>query len=195
MNFRHAPEALIDSGQDLGYDARAASVLRGRKGLRSYGAILNWNMDMPFVDIGKLEVFEKGVGDWRRGLGDFGGQARGHDRRRHSNRRTGRGGNCSTKRSPFSEGTQCRQGNRRRLSATPQFLINSRSPTRQSLRLRGIAPVRAGDAAYGPEGGVCERPEWIDGNSKLRHYPAPAPAAAWAQVDERGKCGYPSLTI
>ena len=33
--------------------------------MRPYGARLHGNMDMPFVDTGKLEVFEKGIGGWR----------------------------------------------------------------------------------------------------------------------------------
>jgi hypothetical protein len=56
-------EAVIDSVRDLGYDA--AKVRRRRKALRPCGAKLHWNVGMPFVDTGKLEVIEKGTGGWR----------------------------------------------------------------------------------------------------------------------------------
>ena len=65
LNFRRGSEAVIDSGQVLGYDTRVARVLRRRRVARPYGARLPGNMDMPFVDTGKLEVFEKGIGGWR----------------------------------------------------------------------------------------------------------------------------------
>ena len=116
---------------------------------------------MPFVDTGKLEVIEKGLGGWRGRQfhsssmtfchWEFDNGASVHE---HAHAQEEVWEIWASKHEvtidgvtqigvPGSEGTQCRQGDRRRLSATPQSLIADRSATRQSLQRQQESSISA----------------------------------------------------